>query len=382
MKFIFKCLIIMGITVWLPIYGFVANISVGTKENLGKIAGAVDVELLVQGPAAQVTPLQIICVFEYTEGDITTSPPALPKELNGLLHVDEALHGLITDLRKSNKFQGKLLETLLITSPANTISPQKLLLIGLGNRNNFKPEIMKLVGITGMREALRLGVSSYSHASDLKDAGIDSPTADIAGYVVRGAADAYQTQMFLFKQNASSPLTVKKLTLLSGPAYFEDSKNGINKVITSTDIMFLPTISNAIHQEAQKTQECYLFSYGGYMDQTSIQEDLKYAPENMGVYKLDGYEFYYNRAPNKTSAVQSTGGNIMQEDGKTVYGVLWKVKLEDFTTLDAQEQVPELYRRYALKVMNVNNPEISKIAQVYIAHLNIPQKNVFHVIFM
>ena len=67
----------------------------------------------MQSPSAQETPLQIVCLFEYTEGDIFNSPPALPKELNGMVHVDEALHGLITELRKTNKFEGKFLETLL-----------------------------------------------------------------------------------------------------------------------------------------------------------------------------------------------------------------------------------------------------------------------------
>lgn len=206
--------------------------SVGTKESVGKV-DSVEIETLVQSPSAQDTLLQVICAFEYTEGDIYKSPPALPKDLNGMVHLDEALHGLITDLRKTGKFEGKLLETLLITPSSNTIPAKKLLLIGLGNRNDFKPEMMRLIGLTGMREALRLGVASYSHASDLKDAGISSPTADVAGYVVQGAIEAYRTQNYLVKQNASSPLTVTKITLLAGPAYFDDSKEGIKKVIES-----------------------------------------------------------------------------------------------------------------------------------------------------
>lgn len=205
--------------------------AVGTKQSLGNVNG-VNIEAVVQSPSGQATPLQVVCLFQYTEGDIFTSPPALPKELNGMVHVDEALHGLITDIRKSNKFEGEFLETLLITPPPNTIPAQKLLLIGLGNRTDFEPEMMRLVGVTGMREALRLGVPSYSHASDLKDAGISSPTADVAGYVVQGGLEAYSTQQYLYKQNASDPLTVTKLTLLTGPSYFEDSKTGINKIIT------------------------------------------------------------------------------------------------------------------------------------------------------
>jgi leucyl aminopeptidase len=206
--------------------------AVGTKEILGKVDG-IDIEVLVQSPSAQATPLQIVCLFEYTEGDLFNSPPALPKELNGMLHVDEAFHGLITEIRKTNKYEGHSLETLLIIPPANTIPAKKLLIIGLGNRNDFKPEMMRMIGVTGMREALRLGVTSYSHASDLKDAGISSPTADVAGYVIQGAIEAYRTQMYLKEQNASGAPTVAKVTLLCGPAYLEDSKTGIKKVIAT-----------------------------------------------------------------------------------------------------------------------------------------------------
>ncbi len=233
-----RCVYLL-VTFLLPILAFADSSpnseklpSLGTKETLGKLDN-IDIEVLVQSPAAQNTPLQIVCLFEYTEGDISTSPPALPKELNGMLHVDEALNGLITELRKTGKFEGHLLETLLITPQANTLPAKKLLIIGLGNREDFKPEIMRLVGLTGMREALRMGVASYSHASDLKDAGISSPTAAVAGYVIQGAIEAYRTQMYLKKQHASDDLTVTKITLLSGPSFFEDSKIGIKKVMAS-----------------------------------------------------------------------------------------------------------------------------------------------------
>lgn len=204
--------------------------SVGEVAKLGVVEG-LEIEVMVQSPAAQETPLQIACLFEYTEGDIFNSPPALPKELNGMVHVDEALKGLITDLRKTKRFEGKLLETLLITPPSGTLPAPKLLLIGLGNRKDFNAEIMRLVGVTGMREALRLGVNSYSHASDIKDAGIDSPTAEVAGNVIKGALQAFRTQKYLKERQASTHLTVTKITLLSGPAYFEDSQKGIKKII-------------------------------------------------------------------------------------------------------------------------------------------------------
>ncbi len=203
--------------------------TVGTSAIVGSI-DHIDIATTVQSPSNQVTPLQIICVFEYTEGDIT-SPQALPAAANGLLHVDQALNGLFTDLRKSGKFSGHALETLMITPPKGTIAAEKLLLIGLGNRNNFTPDLMINIGRVGMREALRLGVSSYSHASDLKDAGIDSPTGTVASNVIKGAVEAYETELYLKSKNLSDAKPITKITLLTGPPFFAPSGDAVKAFI-------------------------------------------------------------------------------------------------------------------------------------------------------
>lgn len=203
---------------------------VGTSVIWGKVDG-VAIEGMVQGPSAEVADLQVACVFEYTEGDIFNSPPALPAAVNGMVHLDEALKGIITEVRKSGKFAGHAFETLLITPPAGSLGSKKLLLIGLGDRNKFTPELMKSVGAVAMNEALRLSVSHYAFASDLKDAGIDSPTALVANYVVAGSFEAYRTQAWLKdkKMAAYKPLT--KITLLAGPAFYSVAGEGIKEAI-------------------------------------------------------------------------------------------------------------------------------------------------------
>jgi hypothetical protein len=45
------------------------------------------VDVAMQAPSTQPGPLQIACVFEYTENDLTKSP-ALPEALNGMRHLD------------------------------------------------------------------------------------------------------------------------------------------------------------------------------------------------------------------------------------------------------------------------------------------------------
>jgi cytosol aminopeptidase family protein len=206
------------------------TVAVGTQARVGEVGG-LTVDVKVQGPSAQQTPLQVACVFEYVEGDIF-QPPALPAALNGMVHLDQALHGLITELRKSGKFSGHALETLLITPPKGTIAAERLLLIGLGDKKAFTPALMGRVGAVGMREALRLGVSAYAHASDLKDAGVESPTREVATAVIAGALDALGTQRYLADQGAAPRSTIRSLTLLAGPAFFADTSAAARELLS------------------------------------------------------------------------------------------------------------------------------------------------------
>jgi len=204
----------------------------GTATVWGRIDG-VAIEGIVEGPSTEAAPLQVACVFEYTDGDIFKSPPALPADANGMRHLDTALHGLITDIRKSGRFTGHALETLLLTPPAGAIRAKQLLLIGLGDRRAFAPDLMIAVGRVALREALRLGVTHYAFASDLKDAGIDSPAALVAGNVVKGSIDAYRAQTYLKSKGMANVTPLTKITLLAGPAFFAEAGDGIRKAIAS-----------------------------------------------------------------------------------------------------------------------------------------------------
>ncbi|MDN3692177.1 M17 family peptidase N-terminal domain-containing protein [Chryseobacterium tructae] len=204
--------------------------TVGTTKNWGSVDG-ISMIGLVQGPSSADTQLQVACVFEYTEGDIFNAP-ALPANLNGLIHLDEALKGELTNIRKSGQFLGHSLETILITPPTGSMSGKKLLLIGLGDRNKFIPDIMISVGEVAAREAMRLGVSNFAFASDLKDAGIDSPTALIAGNVVRGIVQANRSENYLKEHKLSTTKKLEKVYMLAGPAFFETAGGGISEAIT------------------------------------------------------------------------------------------------------------------------------------------------------
>ena len=90
---------------------------------------------------------------------------------------------------------------------------------------------MVQVGEIATREALKLGVKNFSFASDLKDAGIDSPTALVAGNVVKGIVSEYRVQNELKAQRLAKFKPLTKVYLLAGPAFFEVAGGGISDAI-------------------------------------------------------------------------------------------------------------------------------------------------------
>lgn len=205
--------------------------AIGTSKVWGTVEG-IRIEGLVQGPSASAAPLQVACVFEYTEGDILNAP-ALPAPLNGMVHLDAALKGLITEVRKSGRFKGHAYETILISPPAGMLAAKRLLLIGLGDRKQFDASLMTGIGAVALREALNLGVGSFAFASDIKDAGIDSPTDTVAGNVARGIIEAYRTALFLKGRKMATFKPITRVTLLAGPAFFNDAGQGIKAAIAT-----------------------------------------------------------------------------------------------------------------------------------------------------
>lgn len=207
---------------------------VGTSKIWGMLDN-VSIAGLVEGPATAESPLQIICVFEYTEGDIYNSPPALPPASNGLVHLDQALDGWFTKIRENNLFSGHRYETLLLTPPQGSIRSEKLLFIGLGDRKSFNPELMIEVGKVASREALKIGVTNFAISSDLKDAGIDSPTALVAGNIVRGIISEYRNLEFLRVSNLLSYKPLSIVYLLAGQSFFTVAGEGIKDAISSLE---------------------------------------------------------------------------------------------------------------------------------------------------
>lgn len=92
--------------------------------------------------------------------------------------------------------------------------------------------MMTGIGQIAVRESLKLGVTSFSFASDLKDGGIDSPTAEVAIDEVKGMFTEYRTQAWLKHKNMAKYKSLSKVILLAGPAFFTTAGGGIKEAIT------------------------------------------------------------------------------------------------------------------------------------------------------
>src|SRR5262249_39542470 len=109
------------------------------KEKPFEAPNKVKIKVRMEGPYTADVPLQVVCYFKYTaEG---------AKRMSGApVELDKHLGGVIAALRQRDEFGGDALETILITTPKNSIPARALLLVGLGDEESLSLKLMEAVG--------------------------------------------------------------------------------------------------------------------------------------------------------------------------------------------------------------------------------------------
>jgi len=184
----------------------------------------ISVEMI--GPVTKSTDLQIICVLKHD--------PAGDKYIEAMDDLNQKMHRIISSLRERGEFAGELGETLLLTPPADSITPKRLLLIGIGEESALSLERLALVGGIAVRESARLGAANVSFAPTLRDQGssrIDVGEGDAA--FTRGWIMAYDTEVKLQEQGLSSGSSVASLTIEAGPKYFDGAAAKVADAVTT-----------------------------------------------------------------------------------------------------------------------------------------------------
>jgi hypothetical protein len=185
----------------------------------------VTMKLRMEGPTTADVPLQVVCYFKYT--------PEGAKRMKGApVELDHELGGVIGALRERGDFVGDELETLLIVPPAGSIKAKALLLVGLGDERGLSLEVMERVGKVALREASRLGAGRVAFAPLIRDQGNSTlDTGEIERVVTRGVLLAYDTEKHLQQEGRARPYNLEEWEAEAGPAYFDDTKAGLEKGI-------------------------------------------------------------------------------------------------------------------------------------------------------
>src|SRR5215831_12707216 len=191
----------------------------GRAENVTpekSVSAPRDVKVTVKmiGPVTQTTDLQIICLLQHN--------PAGDQYLEAMQDFNDKLGGVLSSLRERGEFVGEPGETLVLSPPSGSITPQKVLLIGGGEEATLTMDRLRLVGTIAAREAVRLGAAHVSFAPTLRDQGsnrIDVGEGDAA--VAESFLLAYDTERRLQEQSLASGAQIREFVIEAGPKYFD-----------------------------------------------------------------------------------------------------------------------------------------------------------------
>lgn len=194
------------------------------RERRLEAPNELTMKVRMEGPYSADTPLQVVCYFEHK--------PSGDKTLGAAVELDRQLGGVIAALRNRGEFTGKALETLLLTPPKNTIKPQRLLLVGLGEESSLSLERLEQVGKVALRAAATLGVKRVAFAPLIRDQGNSRFEADdVEHAVTRGMILAYDTERRLQKEGLAPSWTLEEWAVEAGPDYFDSTIHGVQQAI-------------------------------------------------------------------------------------------------------------------------------------------------------
>lgn len=138
------------------------------------------------GVAAQVD-LSSGCMFAHEASD--NGPTG------GLRHLDIALSGALTGLRREGLFLASPMETLLISQPPESIAAGTLLLIGLGDPASWTIERTADAAAMAARTAMQQGAESAAFAPSILDGGLTTGvTEGMPAVMVKAVLSVIDTQ--------------------------------------------------------------------------------------------------------------------------------------------------------------------------------------------
>lgn len=200
------------------------------KQTEKSFAGANELKITVRmvAPYAAQTDLQIVCVFKHdAAGD---------KYIEAFKDFDDKLAGLLSALRNRGEFVGELGETILFDTWPGSITPKRVLVVGLGPEKELSLETLRVVGRVAVREAVRLRAADVAFAPVIRDQGnstIDVGDGDRA--VAEALLLAYDTEKRLQGQGLSPQFSIREWVIEAGPAFIDGAIEKVGQGVAATE---------------------------------------------------------------------------------------------------------------------------------------------------
>lgn len=139
----------------------------------------------------------------------------------GLLHLDNALSGLLMRLRNEGAFAGKPMETLLISRPPASITARAVLVIGMGEPSEWTLAVTASAAATAVRTAMLLGVASAAFAPSMLDAGLTpKQTTGAAAVMMKAVTHAIDAQASIEAYGLAPATSLRRWVFDVGAAGF------------------------------------------------------------------------------------------------------------------------------------------------------------------
>ncbi len=156
------------------------------------------------------------CLFDHEVGHVPVQ--------GGLADLNQTLNGKLLQIREEKLFTAVRFETLLFDQAQPNIQSEKLLLIGMGNPEDWSTaDTAKAVQIA-FRTAQQLGAKSVAFAPSILDTGL-KVKVDLSSVLVQALLEVYEAHLELEKLGLVSPCIVQTWYFDAGDHQFEEKAN-------------------------------------------------------------------------------------------------------------------------------------------------------------
>ncbi len=142
----------------------------------------------------------------------------------GLADLNQTLNGKLLQIREEKLFTAVRFETLLFDQAQPNIQSEKLLLIGMGNPEDWSTADTAKAVQVAFRTAQQLGVKSVAFAPSILDTGL-KVKVDLSSVLVQALLEVYEAHLELENLGLVSPCTVQTWYFDAGDHQFEEKAN-------------------------------------------------------------------------------------------------------------------------------------------------------------